>query len=88
MDSNPVTDPFLEAGYHGYALRATARRRDGGFQATLEIRDYRRGSGEVVHEQSWDEQLASANEAIDRAMGQGHQVVDDLLMVMHAEISA
>jgi hypothetical protein len=84
MKSNPVTDPFLEAAYHGYALRATARRCGAGFQPQLQVRDFRHGSGELIHEQAMDESFSSANAAIDRAMGVGQQIVDDLVTVMHA----
>jgi hypothetical protein len=86
MQFNPMFDPFVETGYLGYALRAIAHRQpDKTFKPTLEIRDYRYGEGDLLYECLFDEIYTAADPAIDRAMGRGQQVIDDLLVLMNVD---
>jgi hypothetical protein len=83
---NPLFDPFVETAYLGYSLRGIARRRgDRRFSALLEVRDYRFGSGDVLHELEFLETFGTADAAIERALGRGRQVVDDLLSLMELD---
>jgi hypothetical protein len=86
MRMNPLFDPFIETGYHGYALRGVAHRQsDRMFRASLEIRDYRYAAGELLYESVFSETFTDADAAIARATGRGRQVVDDLLQLMHMD---
>jgi hypothetical protein len=86
MQLNPLFDPFVETGYLGYSLRGVAHRhKDGTFRASLEIRDYRYASGELLYESMFSETFTVADAAIERAIGRGHQVVDDLLQLMNID---
>jgi hypothetical protein len=86
MRINPLFDPFVETGYHGYSLRGVAHRQsDRMFRASLEIRDYRYAAGELLYESVFSETFTDADAAIARAMGRGRQVVDDLLQLMHID---
>ena len=86
MRFNPLFDPFVETGYHGYSLRGVAHRQsDRMFRASLEIRDYRYAAGELLYESVFSETFTDADAAIARAMGRGEQVVDDLLQLMHMD---
>ena len=45
MRFDPVFDPFVEAGYLGYALRCIAHRQsDGTYKPSLQVRDCRDAS--------------------------------------------
>jgi hypothetical protein len=86
MRFNPLLDPFVETGYCGYSLRAIAHRQpDKTFRASLEIRDFRYASGELLYESMFSETFTAADAAIARAMGRGQQVVDDLLHLMNVD---
>ena len=86
MRFNPLFDPFVETGYLSYALRGVAHRQpDRTFRASLEIRDYRYAAGDLLYESMFSETFTAADAAIARAMGRGHQVVDDLLQLMSVE---
>ena len=80
MRLNPMFDPFAEADYLGYSLRGIAhRRRNRTYRASLAVRDYRYGTGEVLYECLFPELFFDADTAINCAMGKGHEVIDDLL---------
>ena len=86
MRVNPLFDPFVETGYHGYSLRGVAHRQaDRLFRASLQIRDYRYAAGELLYESVFSETFTDPDAAIARAMGRGRQVVDDLLELMHID---
>lgn len=80
MRFNPLFDPFVETGYLGYSLRGIAHRLpDRTFRASLEIRDYRLTDGELMQEFLFAETFPEADAALERALGKGRQVVDDLV---------
>lgn len=86
MRFNPLFDPFVETGYYGYALRGIAHRQpDRTYRAALEIRDLRYASGELMQELRFAENFDEADEALERALGKGRQLVDDLLYRMALE---
>ena len=86
MSFNPLFDPFVETGYLGYSLRSIAQcRPDRTFRAALEIRDFRYAEGDLLYESMFSETFTAADAAIARAMGRGHQVVDDLLQLMNID---
>ena len=86
MGFNPLFDPFVETAYLGYSLRGVARRRpDRLFSPVLEVRDYRFASGDLMHESAFPETFSDADAAIERALGKGRQVVDDLLYVVELD---
>ena len=83
---NPLFDPFVETGYFGYSLRGIAHRQaDRTFRASLEIRDYRFAAGDVLQELKFAETFDEPDEALERALGKGRQVVDDLIYLMELE---
>ncbi|MDB5808623.1 MAG: hypothetical protein JWN94_745 [Betaproteobacteria bacterium] len=80
---NPLIDPFVETGYLGYSLRAVAHRQpDCAYRPSLEIRNYQYASGELLSEFMFPETFAEADAAIERALGKGRQLVDELLVLM------
>jgi hypothetical protein len=86
MRSDPMFDPFVEAGYLGYSLRAVAHRLPGkAFRPHLEIRDYRYSNGELLYERVFDEFYFEADPALNRAMGKGYQVIDDSLHLINLD---
>ena len=86
MHFNPLFDPLVETGYLGYALRGIAHRQpDRSFRASLEIRDYRFAAGELLQELVFAETFDEADEALERALGKGRQVVDDLVYLMELD---
>jgi hypothetical protein len=77
---NPLFDPFVETGYLGYSLRGIAHRLpDRTFRASLEIRDFRLADGELMQEFLFAETFPEADAALERAIGKGRQVIDDLV---------
>jgi hypothetical protein len=83
---NPLIDPFVETGYLGYSLRGIAHRQpDRTFRPSLEIRDYRYARGDVLSEHVFTETFDDADAAIERALGKGRQLVDDLIELMSHE---
>lgn len=86
MRFNPLFDPFVETGYLGYSLRGIAHRLpDHTFRASLEIRDFRLAEGELMQEFLFAETFAEADAALERALGKGRQVVDDLVYLTDIE---
>ncbi len=77
---NPLFDPSVETGYLGYSLRGIAHRLpDRTFRASLEICDLRSGEGGLMREFLFAETFAEADAALERALGKGRQVIDDLV---------
>ena len=79
MHSNPFLDPFVEAGYFGYAVRCIAHRTpERRFQPSVEIRDCRDAKGAMLYECSINQLFADPDAAIARGMREGRQSVDEI----------
>ncbi|HTF18712.1 MAG TPA: hypothetical protein VK658_11595 [Chryseolinea sp.] len=80
MKWNPRHDPFVEAGYFGYAVRAIAHRQSAAsFVPSLEIWDPAHKPGEQLYERLFNEEFVDPDSAIEFATGKGHQIIDKLL---------
>ncbi len=78
MRSNPFCDPFVEAGYLRHSLRAIAHQQHSGtYRPSLEIRDYRDASGDLLYQCLFQELFSNADDALDWAMGIGQKIVND-----------
>lgn len=84
--SNPLFDPFVEAGYLGYSIRATAHRQPYKmFCPSLRIRDCRSGVTPPFYERMLQKSFIDADAAIGWAMGIGRRVIDDHIRMMNLD---
>jgi hypothetical protein len=85
---NPLVDVLVETGYLGYSLRCIAHRQPGGtFTASLLVREGDARTGSILREGGVPHWFSHADAAIDRAMREGHRVVEERLDSLKARES-
>ena len=85
MKWNPLFDPFIEAGYLGYSLRAVAHCQSStSFVPLLVIRDLTLNSEEPIYEKVLSLEFDDPDSAMRYAMGKGRQIIDDV--IQHSDL--
>src|SRR5262245_58143431 len=80
--SNPLLDPFIEAGYRGYTIRGTAHRHGSSlYRPSVEIRYNYDGSEGVFFESASQDSFFGADPALEWAMTKGREMVDGFLKI-------
>jgi hypothetical protein len=82
MQSNPLLDPFVEAGYRGYTIRATAHRQEYNiFRPSVTVRSTHMECPEVFFEFTSQHSFVGADQALGWAMSRGREAVDSAVKI-------